>query len=255
MLQRISNLRLPPEFSNTPCYANVLYFSSSSGGQAVLESPPTQLQSMSCKPPKPFWLYAIELRELHKLPDMEQAADELWAEMPEDGRFFYRQCSKGLVAEPAKAAFMEPRRSSLANPAPNPPASTEILRVKLAVANMKNREHIQELSQRRREKDRLAADTAAKIDNLTKELDNLRTSSDTSSGASSCEHGDLQEVVNKMDDWHEQTSLELAKMRNERIVLVKEKYKLLQELKTAKNEIAALKLNKRHMPLDDWPED
>ena len=81
----------------------------------------------------------------------KEAADDMWAAMSEDGRFFYRQCSKGLVAETAKAAYMEARRSSLANPTPHSQASTEILTVKLAVANMKNREHIRELSQFRRE--------------------------------------------------------------------------------------------------------
>ena len=225
---------------------------------------------MSCKPPKPFWLYAIELRELHKLPDMEQAkeaADDLWVEMPEDGRFFYRQCSKGLVAEPAKAAFLEARRSSLANPAPNSPASTEILRVKLAVANMENRGLKNDLAQFRSDRRRLQIRTDRQIRDLSEELAALRTSSAQSKSSedscvclssasldgdwSDCSHRRLHDQLKTFDDWHSQTSTELSQMRDKRVELVKENYSLKLQLDAAKAEAKA----SRRAVSPDWPED
>lgn len=220
---------------------------------------------------KPFWLYVIELKQLHGLHSLEQAknaADELWPAITEDGRFFYRLQSKGLVSDEAKDAFLKARRTSLDSPQPNSPGFTEKLQVKLAVASLEITELKRKNADLTSTQARRQSNTEREIEDMAQELKKLRAtnaslsneSGITSSRASStesaecaCDHNELHALVAKLEDWHKQTSSELVDMRNKRIELVKKIYDLETQLKISQRKLT--KVPRRHDPLSDWPED
>ena len=155
--------------------------------QIPLRKIPCPIPAMSSKI-QPFWLFAQELKRLHNLQDMEQArqvADTLWPELTEEKRFFYRQVSKGTVADDAKAAYLSARRSALASARPGSPEHTEILRVKVSVSDQETA-RLKKVIAQLREDQRLANERANKeIAHLTSQLQQLRAASPTESASTS----------------------------------------------------------------------